>query len=181
MYVEYSTVCATSASGAHNLGGGVRGVRKSRVRISPLPYLDAKSMARGAGHSGRSRERGPQRQRSWRQPRSMPRSQKYWPRLRGEGIRDGVALQIMAPAANVRPAVQASWSTNETTTVPIFAVSCEEQVCGMCMLRKEGGGAQGALSVSTAPGVFCDQPYFVCTRFWFVRLFRLVIFDCVNL
>ena len=32
--------CATSASGAHNLGGGVRsarGVRKSGMRISPLP------------------------------------------------------------------------------------------------------------------------------------------------
>ena len=37
MYVEYGTVCATSASGAHNLGGCVRGVRKSCVRISPLP------------------------------------------------------------------------------------------------------------------------------------------------
>ena len=37
MYVEYGTVCATSASGAHNLGGGVRGVRKSGVHISPLP------------------------------------------------------------------------------------------------------------------------------------------------
>ena len=32
MYVEYGTVCAISARGAHNLGGGVRG-----VRISPLP------------------------------------------------------------------------------------------------------------------------------------------------
>ena len=49
MYVEYRTVCATSASGAHNLGDGVRGVRKSGVRksgvrksgvrISPLPFV----------------------------------------------------------------------------------------------------------------------------------------------
>ena len=32
MYVEYATVCATLASGAHKLGGGVRGVRKSGKR-----------------------------------------------------------------------------------------------------------------------------------------------------
>ena len=37
MNVEYGSACATSASGAHNLGCGVRGVRKSGVRISPLP------------------------------------------------------------------------------------------------------------------------------------------------
>ena len=37
MYVEYGTACATSASGVYNSGGGVRGVRKSGVRISPLP------------------------------------------------------------------------------------------------------------------------------------------------
>ena len=36
MNVEYGTACATSASGVHNLGGGVRGVRKSGVRVSPL-------------------------------------------------------------------------------------------------------------------------------------------------
>ena len=36
MYVEYGMACATSASGMYNLGGGVRGVRKS-VHISPLP------------------------------------------------------------------------------------------------------------------------------------------------
>ena len=29
MYVEYGTACATSASGVHHLGGGVRSVRKS--------------------------------------------------------------------------------------------------------------------------------------------------------
>ena len=36
-YVEYSMACATSASGVYNLDGGVRDVRKSGMRISPLP------------------------------------------------------------------------------------------------------------------------------------------------
>ena len=51
MNVEYGTACATSASGVHNLGGGVRGVCKSGVRISPLPAR---------------RRRGRRRLRSWR-------------------------------------------------------------------------------------------------------------------
>ena len=38
MYAEYGTACATSASGVYNLGGGVR---KSGVRISPLPPVAA--------------------------------------------------------------------------------------------------------------------------------------------
>ena len=36
MHVEDGTACATSASGVYHLGGSVRGVRKSGVRISPL-------------------------------------------------------------------------------------------------------------------------------------------------
>ena len=53
MYVEYDMACATSASGAHNLGGGVR---KSGVRISPLLGAgDLGRRGRALGCRGRSR------------------------------------------------------------------------------------------------------------------------------
>ena len=69
MYVEYGTACATSASGVRNLGGGVRGVRKSGVLVSPLPrgrgggdggrgHAPPASRCRGSGGRGRSRGGG---------------------------------------------------------------------------------------------------------------------------
>ena len=58
MYVEYGTACATSASGVHNLGGGVRGVRKSSVRISPLPDAGGDAAVDEAAGRRRGRLRG---------------------------------------------------------------------------------------------------------------------------
>ena len=68
MYVEYGTACAISASGVHNLGGGVGGVRKSGVCISPLPGSGRaiagevasgadRAMHRALGEPGRGRGR----------------------------------------------------------------------------------------------------------------------------
>ena len=118
MYVEYGTACATSASGVYNLGGSVRGVHKSGVRISPLPGRNGPRSrggrrSRSTGRDGGGSGRGPSRSRSRRRrpstgsgtgfsplPRPLPRKLRAHGSVQDERIRGGSAdLQTRVPTS----------------------------------------------------------------------------------
>ena len=69
MYIGYGTACATSANEVRNLGGGVRGVRKSSVRVSTLPPRPPVSPARD-GSGRRKGATGADARKPLRQPRA---------------------------------------------------------------------------------------------------------------